>query len=572
MDKTSQVKKEKHSGFSKFLNGYFHHIDRGSNLRSEVLTGIIVFLVSICLLFVNMQIIGKYILGDLVVSTSPQDSASIEACKTYVALYQGSLIVSLVSSLLIGLIAKVPFVQLSLMGLSSSFLGLISAKNGLSYQNLLFLSFLSSLLFAILSGVPFLRKKILSAIPKPLLHILPLFSGFAIILIGISLSGFFDIQSVATGNLGKQVSFYLPTLKELKGIPLLAFISVLIGFVVYLILRANKSRHPFSFSFLVSFCLFLLLSVFGLLSNNFSTTKDDSYINFGRIWLIMGSQSSPVTPFGDSYLTYAFKGLGDLFQNFSTVFTKGCDFSGYEGNLFLLIAGSILSCVLFQFVDPLIVLECSKEDDDREEINDKDVQKLYWINSGMNIIAPFFGAGSLTISKTSLLATKDKAKSGIVPIVSSIGYLISLFILAFPALLATDTHIINSMNEFNYFAYGNGGLIYLIQGVSFGIADAFLVLIGFLMIEKSILLLKDDRKEVLPIIALFGIGLFFKGLSLGFTLSVAYLLLIELFRHEEKDEDKNFFVRGFLSAKNNFKNISIPTTCLFAYSLIATCL
>lgn len=574
MENTTQLKKEKHSGASKFLNRYFHQIDRGSNLRTEVLTGIIVFFVTICLLFVNMQLIGKSILGDLTVSSSPQDAASIEACKTYVSIYQGSLLVSLISSLLIGLVARLPFVQLSLMGFSSTFIGFLCANSGLTYQNLLFLSFISSVLFAILSGIPFLRKKIRKAIPKPILHVLPMISGAILVWMGISLSGFFDMNEFATGSLGKQVSFVLPSLKTLTGIPLLAFISVLVGLVSYLILRANRSKHPFSFSFLVTFCLFLLLSVIGLISNNFSTTKSDSYINFGRIWLIMGSQSSPTTPFGDSYLTYAFTGLGDLFKNISTVFTKGMDFSAYSGNSILLIVSSVLSAVLFQFVDPMIVLECSKEDRNiqEEESEEKEIQKLYWINSGMNVIAPLLGAGTVTVSKSSLLATKDKAKSGIVPLVSSIGYLISLFILAFPAILATDTHIINSMNEFNYFAYGNGGLIYLIQGASFGIADAFVALIGLLMIEKSIQLLKEDKKEELPVIALFVIGIFVKGIALAFTLSLAYILLVQLFVYEEKDENKNFFVRAFLGFKNNIKSIQIPTLCLFAYSLLACCL
>lgn len=573
----TEVKKTKDSSFSKILNKYFHHLDRGSHLRSEVLCGIIVFLVSICLLFVNMQLCGKYILGDLTLSSSPADQTSIDAAKTYVSIYQGSLLVSFISALLIGLIARLPLVQVSFMGLSSCFIGFVTGNSGLTYYNLLFISFISSIIYAIIAGVPFIKNKIIKAIPKVVLHALPLVSGLFLIYIGVTLSGFVSTSSLTTGNLATNgISSSIFGLAKLSGVTLYAFIAVIFGFVVYMFLRATKAKHPISFSFLCTIGLFLLISIFGLLKNNFSTTLEDSYMNFGRIWLIAGSQANPNTPFADSSLTYCLSGIGEIFSNFGNVFTKGCDFSSYEGSPALLVVSTILSTVLFQFVDPFVVIEASKDDlsEGSSEVIDleNDNQKLYWINSGMNVIAPFFGSGAVTISKTSLIATKDKAKSGIVPIVAAIGYLISMFAFAFPALLATSNYTIGSMNEFNYFAYGNGGLIYLIQGASFGIADAVVVIIGLLMIEKSIVLLKDDEIKYLPVIVGLIAGLLINSLSLGILISMAYILVVDLFEPLEENKDKNFFVSLFLSCKNNYKKVNFYYLGLFVYSLLAVCL
>lgn len=571
-------KKEKHSQFSLMLNKFFHHVDRGGNLRTEILCGIVVFLVSICLLFVNMQLVGKFILGDLTVSTSPNDSQSIAAVQTYVSIYQGALIVSFISSILIGLIARLPFVQISLMGLSTCFIGFLTGKSGLSYYNILFISLIASVIYAVLASIPFIKKWVLRSLPKPVLHALPIFAGLFLIYIGASLSGFIGTDSISTGNLvaASTTSAGIFALADLTGMPLIAFISVLIGFIVYVILRATKAKHPFSWSFLVTLGIFLIVNVIGLLQNNFSTTTGDSYINFGRIWMIMGSQASQTTPYGDSYLSYSMAGIGEIFQNFGSVFTKGTDFSGFEGNLFLVVLSTILSTVLFQFVDPFIVIECSKDDLDEnatEKVNlEENNQKLLWINAGMNVVAPFFGVNSVVVSKTSLIATKDKAKSGIVPLVASIGYLISLFILAFPAILMTNTYIVSSMNEFNYFAYGNGGLLYLIQGATFGISDAVLVIIGLLMIEKSIRLLKEDDLKYYPVAILSVVGLLFSSLSLALLLSVAYVILVDLFAPAEGEEDKNFFVRCFNSAKSNIKKVEIPYLGLLVVSLLAVVL
>ncbi len=562
------------SSFSLFLNKFFHHVDRGSHLRSEVLSGIVLFLVSICILFVNMQIVGHFILGDLEISTSPLDPNSIAAAKQYVVLYQGAIIISFVSAIVIGLFANLPFIQLSLMGLSSSIIGLLGIGNGLTYYNLLFISWISSILTAILTGVPQIRKFLLKGLPKPLLHALPMLGGILLILLGTKLSGFFGEVSYSTGSLAtNNVGFTSFSLSSLKGPTFIAFVSSIVAFIAFFIFRTMKLKHPFAFSFFLGFGLFLVVEIIQTAIGGFSTADETSYINFGRIWLIAGSQASDKTPFGDSYLTYGMEGLKEIFGNFGLVFSKGADFSGYKGNAILLIIGNVLTLTLFNLIDTQSALQAAEEDlskgrENPLDFSSNDSARLYWINAGSNFIAPLFGVGVVTYSKTSILASKDEAKSGIVPLVAAIGFLISLFTPALAAVMASETYAVTSMNEFNYFAYGNGGFIYLIQGLKFGFADAILALIGVVMIENSVrLLMKDEKKYILVGGALLT-SLIFSNLMVGLFLSLLTYLLINLFETERVEGEKYVITLG-KAIKNNVKHIEIPVACMLVISLLA---
>ncbi len=563
--------------FSLLLNKFFHHVDRGSHLRSEVLSGIVLFLVSICVLFVNMQIVGHAILGDLTISTSPLDPNSIASAQQYVALYQGALIVSFISAIVIGLFVNLPFVQLSLMGLSTSVIGLLGVGNGLTYYNLLFISWLASIVTAIVTGVPQIKKFVLKGLPKPLLHALPLLSGIILILVGTKLSGFFGEVSYSTGNLvTNNLSISSFSLTSLKGPTFVAFVASIAAFIAFFIFRGIKAKHPFAWSFLIGFGLFLGIELIECAIGGFSTADETSYINFGRIWLIAGSQASDKTPYGDSFLTYGMDGLKNIMSNLGLVFTKGTDFSAYQGNSFLLIAGSVLSLTLFNLVDPQSVLQSSEDDlsEGREvplDFTGKDSNRIYWINSGINFIAPFVGVGMVSVSKTSIMATKDKAKSGIVPLVAAIGYLISIFFMAFAPVMASETYVVGSMNEFNYFAYGNGGFVYLVQGLKFGFADAMICLIGIVMIEKSLKFLAKDEKKYYLVGASLMSTLIFSNLIVGLFSSLLVYLLINLFETERVEGEKYIVTIGKAVAKN-IKNIEIPVVVMLGVSILALAL
>jgi xanthine/uracil/vitamin C permease (AzgA family) len=171
-------------------------------------------------------------------------------------------------------------------------------------------------------------------------------------------------------------------------------------------------------------------------------------------------------------------------------------------------------------------------------------------NAGMNIIAPFFGIGGVTISKTSVAATEDNAKSGLVPIVASVGFLISLFIMVFPVLFATITYPVNSMNQWNYNSYGNGGFVYLMKGASFGIAAAVMLCVGLSMLR---MLKKVDWRDItdwIPAVITVIVSVMLTNIALGVACGVILFSLIELLA---------FFKGNF---NTRLREIGIPTAVL----------
>ncbi|HWT74028.1 MAG TPA: hypothetical protein VN258_04820 [Mobilitalea sp.] len=158
----------------------------------------------------------------------------------------------------------------------------------------------------------------------------------------------------------------------------------------------------------------------------------------------------------------------------------------------------------------------------------KGIRKALLCNAGMNVIAPFFGVGGVTISKTSVAATEDNGKSGLVPVVASLGFLISLFIMAFPVLFATITYPVGSMNQWNYNAYGNGGFVYLMQGASFGIADAVMVCVGLSMLRALKNVNWKDITDWIPAIITVIASVALTNLAFGVACGVIVFCLTKL--------------------------------------------
>lgn len=571
--------KKEHSGFSLLLNKYFHHVDRGSHLRTEVASGILVFFLSICVLMMNLQIATAIQYPSIELGTSPNDPTNIAIATNIVAQYQASILIAFVGSLLIGLIANLPFVQLSLLSLSTGVVTYLSNASGLSYPNLLFLSFLSAILYAIFAGVPFLRKELEKAIPEKVRVFLPALAGVLLSYVSIQLSGLTKLVSLPTTSLSLSPASVSLSVNSLTGITLLAFIGGIVMIVCYFFFRLIKSKHPFLFSFLIGLAVFFLVDIIIYKANSGSTANGNSIINFGRVWVIMGSQADPATPHGDSYPTYLSRGFRQVFSSFGTVFTKGADFSAYEGNFALLLISTLLTNLAFFFYDPMAVKEATEEEilhDATEEektryASSHTYEKLLYTNAAMNIIAPFFGGGAVLVSKTSVAGVKEKGRSGLVPIVASIGYLISLFLLAFPALFASSTYVVNSMNEFNYFAFGNGGFVQLILGLRYGFADALMALVGVEMVIRAFQhASKLEKVSYLPAIAGSLFALFFSSFVLGLFVAVILALCEDLLASEgdKKLKGKEFFA----DFAKNTKAIPASEYCLSLGLLLAIAL
>lgn len=536
-------KKGEPTRLSRKLNVFFHHIDRGGTLGGEIMAGFTMFFLSICVIFMNMQIVGNVINGAVELNNSPASPVNIEAAAVYVQIYAGSVLIAIIGSLLIGIVANLPITQLSVMGLSSSLLCLVGTEAGLTYQNLLFLNFLAAVIYVIITGVPKVRELVYQALPVPVRRGLPAAAGLIFAYFALKMSGIVTTKEVTIGSGAKVITYINGTgFADMRKMYLCSLIGAAVAVILFVLIKLLKKKHPGFWSMTGGTLVFLGSSV---AMSGIDTGNTESIINFGRVWLIAGSQASATTPFADSYLTYCMTGIKAVMENLTTVFTQGADFSSYSGNTVALIVSGVLCYVLTAFLDAdatLLAIQGKLNENASEEglvdfESQKGIRKVLLCNAGINVLGSLFGTGRVTLSKTSVAAVQDNGKSGLTAIFSCIGYIISLFVMVFPALFATSTYGVASMNQWNYFAYGNGGFIYLVQGVAFLIADVVMICIGICMVGTLKTLEWKNPGEWLPAVLTVVAAVITSNLAIGATIGmIAYLpfALIEKKKNESE--------------------------------------
>ena len=146
------------------LEGYFALKQRHTTVRTEVIAGFTTFLTMAYIIFVNPQIL----------SATGMDHRTLITV-TY--------IVTAIATIIVGLVAKAPIAMAPGMGLNAFFAYLV-ATDKMSWQQALGVVFLSGLLFLILTLLG-LRKRVVEAIPVPLISAIAVGIGLFITFIGL---------------------------------------------------------------------------------------------------------------------------------------------------------------------------------------------------------------------------------------------------------------------------------------------------------------------------------------------------------------------------------------------------
>lgn len=157
----------------------FHLKEKGTNVRTEVIAGVTTFLAMAYIIFVNPSQLSDpaKIMGDMVMSQ-----------KIFNAVFFATCISAFVGTMLMALLAKMPFAQASGMGLNSFFAYTVMLTLGYTYYQALAMVFISGLLF-ILITVFGLREAIVRAIPKNIKTAISGGIGLFIAFIGLKNSG-----------------------------------------------------------------------------------------------------------------------------------------------------------------------------------------------------------------------------------------------------------------------------------------------------------------------------------------------------------------------------------------------
>ena len=519
---------KKHSGLSRILNKYFHHIDRGGSMKSEITAGCLMCILSVCGMFMNMQLITTMtVSGPYAGATVEQIAANGEIIA---GTYFISMLIAFLGSLAIGLIARLPLVQVSGLGLSTVMISLVGTKSGLTYYNLLAVCFVSAILYAVAVSLPFVRKFLFKAIPASVRKAVPAAVGVMIAFVGLQLSGIVTVNGsslpaygagtelgAASDSVGLSgflgISLFNYSTDRFHPTLLLCCISALLAIVLIFIFKARKAKHPYLWSLLIS-TAFLIVTCVLTVAINWKMMKISFDSLLGRAWMI-GSE--------DAMQTH----LSAVFSNFSfgKVFREGFDFSAYTaagGSVFLLFVTGVLTMLFAFSCHNEATLTAVYNDAGLGEADRKARRLALMCNAGMNIAAPLFGGSPVSIGQESCAGAGDNAKSGLASVATSVGFFLSMFVWIIPAVFVTATSSQIQMNLYGH----HGKVLQLLTECSFGIADAVMVIVGLSMVKHSMDIDWKNSSSSVSLVATIAGTFFLSNVAYGVALGcVAYTLL-----------------------------------------------
>lgn len=504
------------------LNRYFHHLDRGGTLGGEIAAGLGIFFLSTCGIFLHMQLIARLsISGEYAAATIPQIAANGEI---YAQTYFVSMLIAFLGSLLMGLVARLPLVQVSGLGLSTVLISTLGVGTGLTYYNLLFLCFVSSLIYTVLVSVPGLRGVVFHALPAPVRKALPAAMGLLMAFVAIQLTGLVRVnssaipaygtaaalegagQSVSMGGLVGFSSFSYAT-DRFHPLLLVCTLAVLVTFVAYLLL--HRSRRPYLYALLIGTAFFLVVSICAVCIDykTFHFSLDSLW---GRLWMV-GSE--------DAMHLH----LPTILQNLSIgrIFTEGADLSAYTasgGSVPLLFLTGLLTFLFAGMYDAQGTLLAVGTSGDSE----KDMRAALVCHAAINVAAPLLGAGPVEIGKASYAGHRDGARSGIASIVAAIGFLLAMFVWVVPVLFMTVPSYELTFNLFGHY----GKVFQLLSECGFAVADAVMVIVGLSMAVKSMDIDWKEPAQAIPLLTTVAGTFFLSNLACGVAAgTIAYLVI-----------------------------------------------
>lgn len=209
------------------LDKFFKLKERGTTVSREFVAGLTTFLAMGYIIFVNPTVLG----------VTGMDEG---------ALFTATILVSVMGTLVMGLVANYPVALAPGMGTNAFFAYTVVLGMGFSWQQALAASFVSGILFMILSFSS-LREKVINSIPMSLKHAVGVGIGFFITFIGLQNSGIIVGDPATLVTLG---NFSDP-----------GVLLTVIGIVITLFLLVRKVKAAIFIGMVVTAILGLVMGV-----------------------------------------------------------------------------------------------------------------------------------------------------------------------------------------------------------------------------------------------------------------------------------------------------------------------
>lgn len=429
------------------LNKFFGMYDRGSNIKTEIYAGLLMF----------FELAAFILIGSVMLTNGTNLTSG-----HYFGVYFATAFTTAVTSILIGIWCNVPLVQSTSLGLISVMLSIYGANTGLTYANLMAIGFVGNLVYLVIMVIPATRNFIAKGIPASVRKALPAALGlflimFALLQLGvISISNYslFDFLSGRlTATEGSMDSYGVNVItlnfdSADNWYSFMPIVSAMVGFLIMLVLKHFNRKHATIFAFLGALVFYVVM------------------------WLIRGNFRD-YWFFGFAAPSYAemqvYRGITAVLQDFDVVefcafnkygtYTSGFDFSGYltaletSGvagggfNVFLLFVTSAASITLLGACETGAALTgCAYLSGTVDENGTPmyTVQQnfrtlgnyvnVYSVNAFSGVVGCLLGCGPVSARAESAIGASEGGRTGFAAIIAGLLMIVTMFTTVFGGL------------------------------------------------------------------------------------------------------------------------------------------
>lgn len=469
------------------LDSFFHFTERNTTLKSEIGAGCSAFLVAICSFILNCYVVG-------------------EVYGNYAGSYLAVSLMAFLGTLLLGIFANRPLIQMSNLAIASTLVSMISAYNGLTYANMMMITFISSIIYLIIVLTP-IGKKLLSLIPLSVKKTLPIAVGLFTMMEALKYSGL--VSDSGLSHIGEF---------SMQGSYLLMMLIAIVVYVMFKILKVRKTAiHIFA-------ALIGLMWAFGILffSSEFIGGQTAATIVYQRVNVFFCTDGA--SPYN---IALGFKSV-DWFGCFKDGFNFTALIKNGGSPFFVIVKGVIIFLAMSLASNTAILQGSAAASQFIDKNHDvKESKIVHIISSASNVVAPMLGAPVQSIDTSSCILSDDEGKTGFSSIICSLGFFICMFTWFFFAIFATETHGVGMWIEQSEVKLAS----YVQDTFSFS------CLIIALASSKMLVSVRDinfkDAKEVIPFIATIAGVICFKDIAFGMALGLISSFLCRLLTKEE---------------------------------------
>lgn len=342
-----------------------------TNVLTEIIAGLTTFMAMSYIIFIN----------PLILSNTGMD---------YNSVYVATIMASMIGTLLLGVVANVPYVQSAGLGLNALFTYTICGTLGFTWQQALAMVFICGVINVLITFTN-VRKKIIKAIPEFMQDAITVGIGLFITYIGIKSAGLIEF-SVSVVNNG--IALASDVVPQLSTFNTAEVVLAVIGLIITAILVSKKVKNAYLLSIIYTTIIGLFLGVTKLpdfANYSFVPSLEPTFLKLDFSGLFTAKAGLIVV-----FMTIFTLVISDLFDTIGTFIG-----TGKKAGIFTL---------------------------DKEGNMPKNLEKALVCDSVATIIGSLLGTSNVTTYVESSVGIELGGRTGLTAVSAAICFFVSLFL------------------------------------------------------------------------------------------------------------------------------------------------